>query len=62
MLFVVHYEITPAHRDAALQRFEALGDGEPEGVTIVGNWFSVTQLEGWAVVEAADAQELAKIL
>jgi len=58
MLFVVHFEITPAHRDAALERFLKIGDGEPEGVKVLGTWFSVTQLEGWCVVEAADAMEL----
>ncbi len=58
MLFAIHYEITPEHRDTVLERFLKIGDAEPEGVKIIGNWFSVTQLEGWSVVEAADSLEL----
>lgn len=62
MLFSVHYEITPEHRDTALSRFLELGDGGPAGIKFVGNWWSVTQLEGWAIVEGNDAMELAKLL
>jgi len=61
MLFLIHFEITPEHRDAVFERFLKIGDGEPEGVKIIGNWHSVTQLEGWAVVDAADAMELGKL-
>ncbi|REK19395.1 MAG: DUF3303 domain-containing protein [Planctomycetota bacterium] len=61
MLFCIHYEITPEHRDKALERFRKLGDGEPSGVRVLGNWFAVTQLEGWVIVDAADAMELAQL-
>lgn len=61
MLFMIHYEITPEHRDAVHQRFLQWGDAEPKGVKVIGNWFSVTQLEGWNVVEATDSAELANL-
>jgi hypothetical protein len=55
MLFMVHYEIEPQHRDINYARVLALGgDGVPDEVKVLGTWSSVTQLEGWVVVEATD--------
>lgn len=62
MLFIVHFEITPEHRDLSHERFKKIGGGEPSGVKTIGPWFSVTQLEGWVIAEAADAIEIGKWL
>ena len=62
MLFLVHFDITPEHRDTAHDRFLKLGDAEPSDVEVMGPWFSVTQLEGWVVAEAEDAVALGKWL
>ena len=60
MLFLVHFEITPEHRNAALERFDTIQRGwEAEDITTIGIWFSVTQLEVWCVVEATQAEPLA---
>jgi hypothetical protein len=56
MLFMVHYEIEPENRDNSYARVLALGgDGIPDGVKVLGTWSSITQLEGWVVVEATDS-------
>lgn len=56
MIFMVHYEIEPKNRDNSYARILALGgDGTPQGVKLLGTWSSVTQLEGWVVVEATDS-------
>jgi hypothetical protein len=63
MLFLVHFEITPRARDNVLERLKASGKWEPPGVkTIAGPWFSVTQLEGWGVVEAENAIALGRLM
>lgn len=58
MLFLIHWQTEPEHRNASARRFEKIHDGAPEGVRIVGTWHSVTQLEGWCVAEAGDAVQL----
>ncbi|MFO1126314.1 MAG: DUF3303 family protein [Methylocystis sp.] len=60
MLFAVYYEISPKHRDEVLKRFQKLGDAAPKGVKVIGNWLSVTFLEGWSIVEASDVVDLGK--
>ena len=62
MLFLIHWQIKPEHRDAVLQRFQKLGHGEPQGVKIIGTWHSVTQLKGWAIAEATDSLQVGKWL
>lgn len=62
MLFLVHFDITPEHRDASHERFKKVRDHVPSGMNVVGPWFSVTQLEGWVIAEATDAIELGKWL
>lgn len=58
---MVHYEITPENRDANYARVLALGgDGVPDEVKILGTWSSVTQLEGWVVVDTDDVGLLGK--
>lgn len=59
MLFMVHYEIEPQHRDHNYARVLALGgDGVPDEVKVLGTWSSVTQLEGWVVVDTDDSKLL----
>jgi hypothetical protein len=60
MLFIVHWQIKPEHRDAVMQRLKEIGNCSPEGVRVVGSWHSVTQDEGWAVAEASDPVMLGK--
>ena len=61
MLFMVTYEVAPEHRDTAQERFRSVGEGLPTGVKLLGHWESVTQLEGWGIVETDDPQELFKL-
>ena len=63
MLFLIHFKVTPETRDNALKRLKASGPGEVPGVKqIAGPWFSVTQLEGWGLVEAENAIALGQLL
>jgi uncharacterized protein YbdZ (MbtH family) len=63
MLFVIHFEVAPENRDTALKRVKAWRDERPASFkTIGGPWFSVTQLEGWHVVEAEDATALGRLM
>lgn len=61
MLFIIHAEIIPEHRNEAFERFLAFGTSSPEHIKVVGHWFSSTLLEAWAIVEATDAIELGKL-
>jgi hypothetical protein len=61
MLFIVHYEIEPQNRDTSYDRVQQLGgDGVPKGIELLGSWSSVTQLEGWVIVDADDEVLLGK--
>ena len=62
MLFLVHFEINPENRDKSVERLKAMGEGNPHNVKSVGTYFSATLLEGWAVVEAADAGALGEYM
>ena len=63
MLFLIHFEITPEARDDALKRLKASVKWEPPGVkTVAGPWYSVTQLEGWGVVETENAGALGQLM
>ena len=61
MLFAIYYEMTPERRDEVLKRFQKFGDAAPKGMKVVGNWLSVTLLEGWSIVEANDIADLGKL-
>ena len=60
MMFMIHFEIDPDHREKSTERLRTGGPGLPENVKPVGIWHSVTLLEGWAIVETDDANALAK--
>lgn len=62
MLFMIHYEVKPENRDAGIERFLKIGQGEPEGVKTIRQWYSVTQLEGWVIIEGNDEREISKQL
>ena len=62
MLFLVYFEVNPENRDKSVARLKAMGDGAPDSVKPMGTWFSVTLLQGWAVIEAEDASALGEYM
>jgi hypothetical protein len=58
MLFLIHFEIDPENRDKSHARLKTRGDGMPQEIKPLGTWFSVTLLEGWAIVETQDETAL----
>jgi hypothetical protein len=63
MLLLIHFEITPEARNNVLNRLKTSAKREPPGVkTVAGPWYSVTQLEGWGVVEAESAIALGQLM
>lgn len=62
MLFLIHWQTEPEHRNASSRRFEKIHDGQPENIKIIGTWHSVTQLEGWCVAEAENGLQLGQWL
>jgi Domain of unknown function (DUF3303) len=61
MLFVVYTKIKTENRDAVYRRFQEIGNGEVEGVKLLGTWHSLTQDENWSVLESSDAIQIAKL-
>lgn len=60
MLFMLTCTIEPQHRDENLLRLQEPWK-EDSGVKVLGWWMSVTQLEAWALLDAPDAEPLAKL-
>ena len=58
MLFVVHYEVTPANRNNVHERVRKAGIVVPVGMKLIANYHSVTQLEGWSIVEGSSTEDL----
>jgi len=58
MLFLIHYEVKPELRDTVHERVRKTGITTPEGTTLLHNFHSVTQLEGWSVIESPDTESL----
>ena len=58
MLFLVHFEVKPEHRDTVHERIRTTGITVPEEMSLVANYHSVTQLEGWAVIETTNPERL----
>ena len=58
MLFVIHFQINPEHRDTVHERIRKTGITVPEGMKLIANYHSVTQLEGWAIVESNNTADL----
>ena len=61
MLFVIHSKIATENRDAVYKRFQEIGNGEVEGVKLLGTWHSLTQDENWSLLESSDAVQIAKL-
>ena len=61
MLFIIHSKIATENRDAVYKRFKEIGNGEVEGVKLLGTWHSLTQDENWCLLESTDAIQIAKL-
>lgn len=62
MLFICQWTLDPDDRNEAIKRFLETGGKPPEGVTLLGRWFTVGHSGGFAIVEAdstAPLQQLA---
>ena len=61
MLYMIELQYTREHRDDALRYFWEHGATHYEGkVTVNGAWVATEDLIAYAVVDAADPDELAK--
>ncbi len=60
MLFIVQWSGPATVREAAVERFKRhVGRADQMGVKVLGRWHTIAEPGGYAVVEAADAAELA---
>ncbi len=60
MTFMTTYKISPAHRNAAQQRFKQGGGLPPKGVKMIGRRHKTDGSGGFALCETDDAVALAK--
>jgi hypothetical protein len=60
MTFMTTYKISPAHRNAAQQRFKQGGGLPPQGVKMIGRRHKTDGSGGFALCETDDAVALAK--
>ena len=61
MLYMVELHYPSEHRDAALRYFWKHGSTHYEGrVTVKGAWVATQDLIGYALVDAASPEEIAK--
>ena len=60
MTFMTTYKISPAHRNAAQQRFKQGGGLPPKGVKMIGRRHKADGSGGFALCETDDAVALAK--
>ncbi len=58
MLFLIHYFVKPEHRDTVHERIHKMGTPMPEGVKDIAAYHSVSQLEGWVIVETSSNAQL----
>lgn len=54
MLFIIHWTIAPENRNAVMARFAKNGGAAPASLKVLGRWYAVGQLQGFAVVEGDD--------
>ena len=59
MQFIVQFEVGAENRKAVIQRFLETGGAPPEGVTMLGRWFTADGAYGFAIAESDDSQALA---
>jgi hypothetical protein len=57
--FYFRVKIKTENRDAVYKRFQEIGNGEVEGVKLLGIWHSLTQDENWSILESSDAIQIA---
>lgn len=61
--YMVVWELPSDTRDEAIGRFiEGSALEEPEGVTLITRWHSITNNAGWSVCEANDPKDVSKWL
>jgi hypothetical protein len=60
MIFLTHWRILPANRDAAIARFAKTGGQPPQGIKLLARWHVVADGTGFSVSEAADASAMAR--
>ena len=60
MTFMTTYKTSPAHRNAAQQRFKQGGGLPPQGVKMIGRRHKADGSGGFALCESDDAVALAK--
>ena len=60
MKFMVTFPLTPHAYKERIARFLEAGAPPPEGVTILGRWFTSAQNRGFMVVETEEAKLLFK--
>jgi hypothetical protein len=59
MLLIVHWKLSPQHRDKATERFTATGGPPPQGVKMIGRWHHADGSGGTVVCETNDSVALA---
>jgi hypothetical protein len=59
MTFLIEYQISPKHRDAAQARFKQTGGMPPSGVKMVARWHRATGGGGFVLAETDSAEALA---
>ena len=60
MLFAITYEIDPAARDIAQERFASTGAPAPEGVTMIARYHYAEGLAGITIAESDSASAIAR--
>lgn len=61
MKFIVQWNGLPSAENAVIERFMKTGGQVPDGVTLLGRWHAIGGLQGVAIVEANDTQNLAAL-
>ncbi len=62
MQFLIHFKITPEHRDANFNHMKEKGTDSPPSVKILGPWFALNQQAFWAIAEADDPVDIGKYM
>ncbi|MGA8163719.1 MAG: DUF3303 family protein [Waddliaceae bacterium] len=63
MKFILTWTVKPKNRDESCQRLQAKADKLAiEGIKVLGHWYNVNLLGGWALVEADSEATIAKWL
>lgn len=60
MLFIVHWTLSPANRNNAIERFLKTGGAPPADVKLIGRWYAVGGAAGFGIAEASDPASIQK--